>query len=416
MKILIKHGNLVSVNPERELYEEDVDILIEDNKIKAIGKNLEKETEEVEADTVDKVIDATGKVVMPGLINTHAHIPMSIFKENLDGYSLQEWLTQKIWPAEDKLTDDDIYNASLMSFREMVRTGTTTIVDMYFMQDNIIKAAEDTGVRIELTRTLMDSDGTGEKKLKEIEELIKKYANKNENITINVGAHALYTCSEEYLPKTIEIAKKHGLNFQMHFCENTQEVKDIKQAYNVEYPAEVLEKYLGNTNAILAHCVKFTDIDIEKMKKLNISVSHCPVSNLKLGCGVARINELVNAGINVTLGTDGQGSGSNLDLFETMKFTALLQKGINENPKQMPAYEVIKMATINGAKALGKENEIGSIKEGKRADLIIIDTNTPVIMPINNIFASIVYNTKGTDVDTTIINGKILMENKKLKI
>ena len=414
MKILIRHGNLISVNPERELYEEDVDILIEDNKIKAIGKNLEKEN--LKAETADKVIDARGKVVMPGLINTHAHIPMSIFKENLDGYSLQEWLTQKIWPAEDKLTDDDIYNASLMSFREMVRTGTTTIVDMYFMQDNIIKAAEDTGVRIELTRTLMDSDGTGEKKLKEIEELIKKYANKNENITINVGAHALYTCSEEYLPKTIEMAQKHGLNFQMHFCENTQEVNDIKKAYNVEYPAEVLEKYLGNTKAILAHCVKLTDIDIEKMKKLNISVSHCPVSNLKLGCGVARINDLVNAGINVTLGTDGQGSGSNLDLFETMKFTALLQKGINENPKQMPAYEVIKMATINGAKALRKENEIGSIQEGKRADLIIIDTNTPVIMPINNIFASIVYNTKGTDVDTTIINGKILMENKKLKI
>ena len=412
MRILIKNCNLISVNPERALYEESMDVLIEDSYIKAIGKNLVI----TESDSYDKVIDATGKVVMPGLVNTHSHIPMSIFKENLDGYSLQEWLTQKIWPAEDKLTDEDIYNASIMSFREMVRTGTTTIVDMYFMQDNIIKAAEDTGVRIELTRTLMDADGTGEKKLKQIEELIEKYANKNENITINVGAHALYTCSEQYLPRTIEIAQKYGMNFQMHFCENTQEVNDIKQAYNVEYPAEVLEKYLGNTNVILAHCVKLTDTDIEKMKKLNVSVSHCPVSNLKLGCGVARINDLVNAGINVTLGTDGQGSGSNLDLFETMKFTALLQKGINENPKQMPAYEVIKMATINGAKALGKENEIGSIKEGKRADLIIIDINTPVIMPINNIFASIVYNTKGTDVDTTIINGKILMENKNLKI
>ena len=408
MKILIKHCNLISVESEREQYEEDIDILIENNTIKTIGKHL--------TETADKIIDATGKVVMPGLINTHSHIPMSIFKENLDGYSLQEWLTQKIWPAEDKLTDEDIYKASIMSFKEMIRTGTTTIVDMYFMQNNIIKAAEDTGVRIELTRTLMDSDGTGDKKLQEIEELIKQYANKNENITINVGAHALYTCSEEYLPKTIEIAQKYGLNFQMHFCENSQEVKDIKEAYNVENPAEVLEKYLGNTNAILAHCVKLTDTDIEKMKKLNISISHCPVSNLKLGCGVARIFDIVNAGINVTLGTDGQGSGSNLDLFETMKYTALLQKGINEDPKQMPAYEVIKMATINGAKALRKENEIGSIKEGKRADLIIIDINTPVIMPINNIFASIVYNTKGTDVDTSIVNGKILMENKKLKI
>ena len=406
MKILIKHCNLISVEPDRELFEKDIDILIENNIIKKISKNINED--------VDKIINATNKVAMPGLINTHAHVPMSIFKENLDGYSLQEWLTQKIWPAEAKLTDNDIYNASLMSFKEMIRTGTTTIVDMYFMQDNIIKAAEDTFVRIELTRTLMDSDGSGDKKLEELEELIKRFSNNKGNISINVGAHALYTCSESYLPKAIALAQKYGLNFQMHFCENAQEVKDIKKDYNVENPGDVLEKYLGNTNTILAHCVKLSDTDIEKMKKLNISISHCPISNLKLGCGIARINKLLEEGINVSLGTDGQGSGSSLDLFEAMKFTALLQKGINENPKLLPAYEIIKMATINGAKALRKENEIGSIKEGKKADIIILDMENPVITPINDIFSAIVYNTKGTDVDTTIINGKILMENKKL--
>ena len=144
------------------------------------------------------------------------------------------------------------------------------------------------------------------------------------------------------------------------------------------------------------------------MKELNISVAHCPVSNLKLGCGIARINDLQEAGINVALGTDGQGSGSSLDMFEVMKFTALLQKGVNENPKQMPAYEVIKMATINGAKALRMEDKIGSIAEGKKADLIILNLDTSVVNPINDIFASIVYNTKGSNVETTIINGKIL--------
>ena len=408
MKILIKHCNLISVEPDRELFEKDIDILIEDDIIKKISKNINED--------VDKIINATNKVAMPGLINTHAHVPMSIFKENLDGYSLQEWLTQKIWPAEAKLTDNDIYNASLMSFKEMIRTGTTTIVDMYFMQDNIIKAAEDTFVRIELTRTLMDSDGSGDKKLEELEELIKRFSNNKGNISINVGAHALYTCSESYLPKAIALAQKYGLNFQMHFCENAQEVKDIKKDYNVENPGDVLEKYLGNTNTILAHCVKLSDTDIEKMKKLNISISHCPISNLKLGCGIARINKLLEEGINVSLGTDGQGSGSSLDLFEAMKFTALLQKGINENPKLLPAYEIIKMATINGAKALKKENEIGSIKEEKKADIIILDMENPVITPINDIFSAIVYNTKGTDVDTTIINGKILMENKKINV
>ena len=408
MKILIKHCNLISVEPDRELYEKDMDILIENDIIKKIDKNINQDA--------DKIIDAINKVVMPGLINTHAHIPMSIFKENLDGYSLQEWLTQKIWPAEEKLTDEDIYKASMMSFREMIRTGTTTIVDMYFMQNNIIKAAEETNVRLELTRTLMDSDGNGDKKIEELENLIKEFQGKEGNITINVGAHALYTCSESYLPKTIELAKKYNLNFQIHFCENTQEVEDIKKDYNVKNPAEVLEKYLGSTNSILAHAVKLTDTDIEKMKKLNISISHCPISNLKLGCGIARISKLLDEGINVSLGTDGQGSGSSLDLFEVMKFTALLQKGINENPKLLPAYEIIKMATINGAKAIRKEQKIGSIKEGKKADIIIIDMENPVIMPINDIFSAIVYNVKGTDVDTSIINGKIVMENKKIKV
>lgn len=408
MKILIKQCNLISVEPDREKLEQNMDILIEDNIIKKIENNIN--------DEVDKIIEAKGKIVMPGLINTHAHIPMSIFKENLDGYSLQEWLTQKIWPAEEKLTDDEIYNASIMSFKEMIYTGTTTVVDMYFMQENIIKAAKKAGVRLELTRTLMDSDGTGEKRIEELEEMIKKHLNEDDKITINIGPHSLYTCSEEYVKKSIKMAQKYGLNFQMHFCENSQEVKDIKRNYNIENPVDVLEKYLGDTNTILAHCVKLSDTDIEKMKKLNINIAHCPISNLKLGCGIARIHDLQQAGINISLGTDGQGSGSSMDMFEVMKFTALLQKGINEQPKQMLAYEIIKMATINGAKALRKENEIGSIKVGKKADLIILNLDNPVTMPINNIFSAIVYNAKGYNVETTIIDGKILMENKKINI
>ena len=399
MKILIKNCNLISVDDSRDKYEEGMDIFIEDDIIKRIDKGIEE--------SVDRIIDATGKVVMPGLINTHAHVPMSIYKENVDGYTLQEWLTQKIWPEEAKLTDEDIYNASMMSFKEMIDTGTTTIVDMYFMQNNIIKAAIDSGVRIELTRTLMDSDGEGEARLKELEELINSGIIAD-NITINVGPHALYTCSEEYLKKVVCLAEKYSLNIQMHFCENSQEVIDIKRDYNVENPVDVLEKYFKNTNSILAHCVKLTDLDIEKMKKLELTVAHCPVSNLKLGCGIARICDLQMAGINVSLGTDGQGSGSNLDMFEVMKYTALLQKGITENPKQMPAYEVIKMATINGAKALRMEDKIGSIAEGKKADIIILNLDTPVVSPINDIFAAIVYNAKGSNVETTIINGKIL--------
>ncbi len=405
MKMLIKNANVISMDQKREKYEENVDILINNNIIEKIGKNIQ-----VESDV--KIIDATGKIVMPGLINTHAHISMSIFRETLDGYGLQQWLEEKIWPMEDKLTNEDIYYATYLSCIEMIKTGCTTINDMYFMTDDIIKATTETGVRIQTTRTLMSNNP--EERLEDLKRLIDKYKN-NELVSFNAGIHGLYTTNEDDTKKFIEFAKENNLLAHIHFCENSKEVEDIKKDYNVNSPVDVLKKYFTEIPTILAHAVKLTKKEIEELATLkNISVSHCPVSNLKLGCGVAKIQEMVEQNINVTLGTDGQGSGSNLDMFETMKFTALLQKGINENPKDLPAYEVIKMATINGAKALGLEKNIGSIEEGKCADIIIVNLDTSVTKPINNIFADIVYNAKGTNVETTIINGKIVMENRMI--
>lgn len=407
MKILIKNATLISMNEEREKIEKNVDIEITDNKITKIAKNIESDSEE-------KVIDATGKIVMPGLINTHSHVPMSIFRETLDGYNLQDWLEKKIWPMEDKLTESDIYYGSKLSFIEMIKTGCTTINDMYFMTDDIINAAIDTGIRLQTTRTLMNmNEEDGIQRLKELDELLEKYRNKNELITFNAGIHGLYTTNLQYVEKCIEFAKEKELLVHMHFCENKKEVEDIKNIYK-ENPIDILEKEFIGVKSILAHCVKLSKEDIKRLSKLNISVSHCPVSNLKLGCGIANINEMIENNINVSLGTDGQGSGSNLDLFETMKFTALLQKGIQENAVSMPAYEVLKMATINGAKALNLEDKIGSLQEGKIADIIILNLNDVVTNPVNDIVSDIVYNAKGTNVETTIINGNILMESRKI--
>ena len=408
MKILIKNATLISMNEEREKIEKNVDIEITDNKITQIAKNIESDSEE-------KVIDSTGKIVMPGLINTHSHVPMSIFRETLDGYNLQDWLEKKIWPMEDKLTESDIYYGSKLSFIEMIKTGCTTINDMYFMTDDIINAAIDTGIRLQTTRTLMNmNEEDGIQRLKELDELLEKYRNKNELITFNAGIHGLYTTNLQYVEKCIEFAKEKELLVHMHFCENKKEVEDIKNIYK-ENPIDILEKEFIGVKSILAHCVKLSKEDIKRLSKLNISVSHCPVSNLKLGCGIANINEMIENNINVSLGTDGQGSGSNLDLFETMKFTALLQKGIQENAVSMPAYEVLKMATINGAKALNLEDKIGSLQEGKIADIIILNLNDVVTNPVNDIVSDIVYNAKGTNVETTIINGNILMESRKIK-
>lgn len=405
MKICIQNCTLVSMAIDREKIEHNVDILIEDNKVVQIGRKID-------VNQADKCIDATNKVVMPGLINTHAHVPMSVFRETLDGYNLQDWLVNKIWPMEDKLDKQDIYYASYLSFIEMIKTGTTTINDMYFMTEDIIKAMLETGIRLQTCRTLMGMSGA-DNRIKEFQELLDKYKCKEERLTFNVGIHGLYTSNEEYIEKCIELAQVNALPIHMHFCENTTEVNDIEKLY-CRKPVQVLKEKFNDTKIILAHCVKLSKQDIDEIKDMDISVSHCPVSNLKLGCGIANVNYMLEKGINVSLGTDGQGSGSNLDLFEAMKYAALLQKGIVEKPESLPAYEVLKMATINGAKTLGLEQSVGSIEEGKLADIIIIDIEDAKLKPVNDLIAQIVYNVNGNNVITTIVNGKILMEDRKL--
>ena len=407
MDILIKNCNLISMDNKREKFEENMDIYISNGKIAKIGKDI-KET------SGTKVIDAKNKICMPGLINTHAHLSMSIFRETLDGYTLQDWLNEKIWPMEDKLTREDIYYASLLSCIEMIKTGTTLANDQYFMTEDTIKAAIDTGMRMQVTRTVNDVGNAGNQRLEELEKLILEYNGKYENITLNIGIHGLYTTGKETLEKLINLAEKYSLPVHMHFCENMQEAIDIKNAYNVQSPVDVLKKYFTKTHNILAHVVKVSEEEIVEMAKLDISVAHCPISNLRLGCGVAKVQKMLDYGINVALGTDGQGSGSNLDMFDTMKFAGLLQKGVFENSANMESYEVLKMATINGAKALELEKELGSIEEGKVADIIILDLNKETCQPMGNVFSDIIYNAKGSNVETTIINGKILMENRKI--
>ena len=407
MEILIKNCNLISMDASRPKIEYGIDILINNDKFEKIDKNIV-------ASSKYKVIDATDKYVLPGLINTHSHIAMSIFRECVDGYTTQDWLTEKIWPIEDQLTEDDIYHSCLLSCAEMIKSGTTTVNDQYFFPDSIIKAVLKSGMRAELTRVVMDAGGGMDNRFTELESLIKKYNLKYDNIYISVGIHGLYTASKNCIDKAILLAKENNLNIHMHYLENAQELSDIYNNYNSKNPYEVVEENFENTNSIFAHCVKLEEEDFKLFSKYNIKVAHCPISNLKLGCGIANVPKMLENGIIVSLGTDGQGSGCNLDMFETMKFTGLLQKGLNEDPTLLPSYEILKMATLNGAKALNKENILGSITENKKADLIILDLSNINLQPINDIFSDIVYNAKGENVETTIVGGNILMENRKL--
>lgn len=397
MNILIKNCNLISMDEKRKKIEYDTDILIIGNKIEKIGKNINPGEN-------DKIIYANQQYVLPGFINTHAHIGMGIFRESVDGYTTQDWLTQKIWPIEDKLTPEDVYHSSLLSCAEMIKTGTTTVNDHYFFPESIIKAVVKSGIRAEVTRVVMNANGNIEERFSELETLIKSNKNQSELISISVGIHGLYTANKVCIEKAIELAKSYNLNIHMHYLENEREHQDIANNYDLTKPFEIVKNHFQDTNSIFAHCVKLTKDDFSVFKDLKINISHCPVSNLKLGCGIANISEMLENDLLVSLGTDGQGSGCNLDMFETMKLTGLLQKGFHENPKLLPAYEILKLATINGAKALRKENFIGSIQEGKLADLILLDLSDILLQPIHDVFSDIVYNAKGTNVLTTIVN------------
>ncbi len=406
-KIILKNCRVLTMKDDKNEILENVDILIKNDTIYDIGIGItDKEAEKY---------NMKGKLVMPGLINCHTHLAMSIFRETLEGYTLQEWLENKIWPAEKNLNKEDIYTATLASCIEMIKSGTTTCNDMYFNTIAVCHAIKDSKLRCVSSHHLMDIDNKGEENIKGQLDTIKKFKN-NKNINFAIGLHGFYTSSPKYVKEVKKLNKELNLPIHMHFCENKKEVETIKEMHKVESPVELLNKYFSKDKLILAHCVELTKKEIEEISKLkDVSVVYNPVSNMKLGCGFANINYMQKNNINICLGTDGQGSGSNLDLFDVMKITALINKGVDKDPKKLTAKDVLKMATINGAKALGIEDKVGSLEIGKKADIIALDLEDIFTKPENNIYSQIVYNANSKNVYMTIINGEIVyIKNKYL--
>lgn len=413
--LLIKNGKVLLFN-ENNVVIENKDILVQDGKIAKIEKS--GSNFDITKDNI-KIIDASNCVVMPGLINTHAHIPMSIFRETTEGCKLYEWLNEKIWPREDKLTKEDVYWASMLTYFEMISTGTTCINDQYFMSEEIRDAAVKCGVRAVLTRPFMDTDGTFDMRIKEFRNFYESRDLNNDLITYTVAPHSLYTCSDKCLKATADLAREYNLPIHVHFLESIDEIEDIKQKHGKE-AIDVLKEYFDGIHTILAHGVHLNEHDIEVLKTMDCGIAHNPISNMRLGCTIADTTKYLKQGLNVALGTDGQGSGSNLDMFEVMRVACLIQGGIHENEERLTAKQVIKTATINGAKLLGLDEKIGSIEEGKDADIILVDIQENLdnitMVPNLNEIANLVYNTSGKNVITTIVKGNILMENRKMKI
>ena len=388
---------------------EDGALAIKNGKIVFAGKSASATS--IDAETK---INAKGKVAMPGLINCHTHVPMTLFRGIAEDQPLDTWLKETIWPLEDKLRPEDVYVGALLGCLEMIKSGTTCFADMYFHEDMVAKATEKSGLRGVLAEGIIEAGNKilGKKMLHKSASFAKHFHGyANDRVRTMLGPHAAYSCSPDLLKKISERASELNVGVHLHLAESNAMFKEYGSS-----EVEFLDK-IGflKSHVLAAHCINLSREDMHVLSKRGVNVVHVPVANMKLGLGAAKIKDLLDLGVNVSLGTDGPASNNSLDMFETLKIAALLQKITYQNPKVMPVYEVLKMATINGAKALGRGENVGSLQVGKKADIILVDLSTPHLKPLHNIYASLVYSARGSDVNTVIVDGKILMENRHVK-
>ena len=400
-------------------------IAIENKEIIDIGKTNELKRKYSRYEK----INAEGKVILPGFINTHQHAAMSLLRGYADDYPLGEWLEKWIWPVEKHMTGKDIYVGALLTALESLMSGITTVNTMYHYMDdwNEAKAFVEAGIRGVIGHVCFS--WRKEEDLKALRNLVGKWHNAAEGrIRATVDPHAPYTVDPEYMKELREITRElnekyasqeNPIIWHIHLAETEDEAKKVEKAFGVKIKSGVV-KYLDDLgvlgeDVIAAHCVYLTNEDIKSLAKNDVKVSHNPISNLKLGSGVSPVQKLIENKITVSLGTDSPCSNNTADLFNVMKIAAILHKGINKNPTLLPAEKIIRMATIEGAKALHWEREIGSIEIGKKADIIIVNLRKPHLTPIHNEISHIVYAAKPHDVDTVIVDGKIIMENRKVE-
>ena len=382
------------------------------------GNLIAEIADEIDEAGVEKIIDADDKILLPGLINTHTHLSMTLFRGLADDLSLDSWLNDHIWPMEANLNGDYCYIGALLGAIEMIKSGTTTFSDMYFYMEDVARAVEDAGIRAVLSYGMIDF-GDAERRENEINQNMTLFNScngmANGRIKVFLGPHSPYTASEDLLKKVRELADEYNMGIHIHVSETQKEINDSLDEKGLR-PFEYLEKigFLG-PDVVAAHCVWLSDEEIEIIKKHGVKVSHNPCSNMKLASGVSPVSKLIENDICVSIGTDGASSNNNLDLIEELKTASLLQKVSTLDPKVLSSDEAIEMATIKGAETLGLSEEIGSIEVGKKADIILIDTNAANMTPDSSSLSSnVIYSANGSNVDTTICDGKILMENKKL--
>ena len=413
MDLIVRGGQFVTMDKTRRVIEDGA-AAISGGRIVAIGPRAEVESKYTARETVD----ATNKVVIPGLVNTHTHIPMTLFRGLADDLDLQEWLTKYIFPAEAKnVTEEFVRVGTQLGLAEMIRGGTTTYCDMYYFEDAIADETAKAGVRGLLGETVIDfpvaDNKTNAEAMAYTERFVKKWQG-NSLITPAIAPHAPYTVSEEHLRAVRAFSDRTGAPIVIHVAETRREVEDLEKAKGAR-PVNYLAR-IGflNNRVIAAHVVFANQEEITILQRAGVGVAHNPQSNMKLASGVAPVPQMLAADVAVGLGTDGAASNNDLNMWEEMDTAAKLHKVFSGDPKVLSAEQAFEMATLRGARALHLDREIGSLEVGKRADLVIVDIDDLNQTPLYNIYSHLVYATKADDVRTVIIEGRIVMRDRNL--
>jgi 5-methylthioadenosine/S-adenosylhomocysteine deaminase len=407
MTLLIRHATLVTVNARDEVLE-NADLAIADGAIVGVGAAPE-------GFVPDRVLDGRDRIVLPGLINTHTHLSMTLMRNYADDLAFWPWLLERVKPLEDHLTPEDVRIGARLGIAELIRGGTTCFHDMYFHLDHVADEVDRSGLRARLCGALFDNSGQGEPLLRAAIDVHDRWHGKaGGRVTVGLAPHSAYLCSPAYLREILAEAERLQCGLHIHVAETEREVSDSRERHGVTPVQQLADLGCFRVPTVAAHAIWVDDDDRRLLREGGVSVAHNPGSNLKLANGIAPVQALLDDGVNVSLGTDGAASNNNLNLFEEMHLAALLQKWLRRDAEALPAREVLRMATIRGAQALKLDAEIGSLEVGKRADVIIVDAAQPHLAPRHDPIALLVYSAQAADVHTVLVDGRIVLEDRAL--
>src|ERR1041385_7465553 len=412
--ILIKGGNVVTMNDRHSIVRGDV--LIRDGRIAEVGESI--------GSAADEVIDAHGCAVLPGFVQTHIHLCQTLFRGAADDLSLIDWLKQRVWPMEAAHTAESIRASAQLGVAELIKSGTTCALTMETVKhtEEVLRVVKESGFRATVGKCMMDKGDQVPAELQEqargsVDEslrLIKQWhGSADGRIRCCFAPRFAISCTKELLSEVANLAREYGVMIHTHASENRGECEIVERESGMRNVAYLDSLGICGAHVMLAHCVHLVDEEMEMLSAAKTNVSHCPSSNLKLGSGIARVAEMLERGISVSLGADGAACNNRLDMFTEMRTAALLQKALH-GPEVLPAARALRMATIDGARAMGLDKEIGSIEIGKRADMIVVDVSELHAAPTGDVVSGLVYSANASDVRARIIDGQLVMRNREL--